>query len=269
MTAPRRATVCVLTYGDYLVYYRRCLESVLAHVPKGAVELRLGFNSAPVSFHYALGRLCPEDRPPRRASLPDGMERFEWAGPEGMPVSAWRSPANLYKEPMARWMFHDAPLESEYVVWFDDDSYVEAGWWEALLLLLERRVDYVGQPWWVNYLPGQAEMIQAQPWYRGAPFELREGRPGVHFMTGGFLAVRTACLREANFPDTASRWKGRGLQQYGGDTLLGEVARQLSWSQAAHHAFVHVNVDLNGKHPAPRRGGGGRQFGSDVDVAVR
>lgn len=269
MSSPRVATVCVLTYGDYPDFYERCLESVLAHTPADAVELRLGFNAAPASFHFALGRLCPDGRGPRRALLPGGVERFHWEGPGGMPVTAWRSALNLYKEPMSRLMFHDAALETEYAIWLDDDSFVEAGWWEALVPIMEQRLDYIGQSWWVTYLPGQLEMIQAQPWYRGAPFEQRAGKPGVNFMTGGFIVVRSACLREADFPDTATRWKGRGLQQYGGDTLLGEIARQLGWRRATHSEHVHVNVDLNGKHPAPRRGGTGRQFGSDVDVAVR
>ena len=88
------------------------------------------------------------------------------------------------------------------------------------------------------------------------------------FHTGGFLAVRAQRLREANFPDTESVWKGQTLQQYGGDTLLGEVARQLGWSRATFDTHVKVNVDLEGNHPAPRRGGTGRQFGADVDVAV-
>ena len=47
------------------------------------------------------------------------------------------------------------------------DSFVEPGWWDALLPLLEQRIDYIGQPWWVRYLPGQQDMIRAQPWYRG------------------------------------------------------------------------------------------------------
>ncbi len=170
---------------------------------------------------------------------------------------------------MARYLFHDLALQSEYLIWFDDDSHVEPGWWEALWPLMERRIDYIGQQWWVDYLPGQRQMIQAQPWYRGIPFEIRNGKPGVHFMTGGFLAVRSACLLEANFPDTNTCWKGRPLQQYGGDTLLGEIARQLGWSRAKHDAGVHVNVDLQGRHPAPRRGGIGRQFGAEVEVAVR
>ena len=176
--------------------------------------------------------------------------------------------ANLYKEPMARLMLHDVPLATDYVVWFDDDSFVEEGWWEALCPLFDRRVDYIGQPWWLDYLPGQEEMIRNQPWYRGVPFEHRGGRPGVGFMTGGFLAVRSERLREADFPDTERAWKGDTLKQYGGDTMLGEIARQLGWTRAAHDTHVKVNVDLEGRHPAPRRGGTGRQFGADVDVAV-
>ncbi len=268
MTAPHLATLCVLTYGDYLVYFRRCLESLLSHTPAEAIELRLGFNAAPASFHYALGLLAPERSVPHRALLPGEVERFRWHTAAGNSACAWQSAANLYKEPMARYLFHELPLESEYVIWFDDDSFVDAGWWEALLPLMRQRVDYIGQQWWVDYLPGQRQMIQAQPWYRGVPFEVRNGKSGVHFMTGGFLAIRTACLLEANFPDTAGRWKGRPLQQYGGDTLLGEIARQLGWKRARHDMGLHVNVDLQGRHPAPRRGGIGRQFGSDVDIAV-
>src|SRR5262245_33560821 len=55
--APPRATVCILTYGDYLVYFRRCLDSVLRNTPAGQIELRLGFNAAPASFAYARERL--------------------------------------------------------------------------------------------------------------------------------------------------------------------------------------------------------------------
>ena len=269
MTAARLTTICVLTFGDYLAYFRRCLDSILEHTPPQDVELRLGFNDAPISFHLALGQLGPAGRPPRRDLLPGGVERFEWTGEQGRPMSVWNSPRNLYKEPMARYLFHDVALRTEYAIWLDDDSFVEAGWWQALLPLLERGIDYVGQPWWVDYLPGQQEMIRAQPWYRAVEFAQRDGRAGVEFMTGGFVGVRAARLREANFPDTGTRWKGRGLQQYGGDTLLGEIARQLGWSRQAHDAGLHINVDLQGNHPAPRRGGMGRQFGSDVDVAIR
>jgi len=241
----------------------------LRHTPAGRIELRLGFNAAPASLAYARGELPAEGGAAEDLSLAGGVRRESYVSRGGMmTVRLWVSPANLYKEPMARLMLHDVPLATDYVVWFDDDSFVEEGWWETLCPLFDRGVDYIGQPWWVNYLPGQQDMVRAQSWYRGVPFEARDGRPGVWFMTGGFLALRSERLREANFPDTERAWKGDTLKQYGGDTLLGEIARQLGWTRSAHDTHVKVNVDLEGRHPAPRRGRSGRQFGSDVDVAV-
>jgi tetratricopeptide (TPR) repeat protein len=267
--APPRATICILTYGDYVPYFRRCLDSVLRHTPPGRCELRLGFNAAPAALAYARQCLPAERGEIDSQVLPGDVRRTSFVSRGGLTVRLWDAPVNLYKEPMARLMYHDPPLTTEYVVWFDDDSFVEEGWWQALCPLFDRHVDYIGQPWWVDYLPGQDEMIRSQPWHHGVPFERRDGRPGVWFMTGGFVAVRAERLRQANFPDTDRTWKGDALRQYGGDTLLGEVARQLGWTRATHDAHVHVNVDLEGRHPAPRRGGTGRQFGSDVDLVVR
>jgi hypothetical protein len=269
MMPVRRATICLLTYGDYLDFFRRCLVTVDRHTPHEQIELRLGFNDAPKSLCYALGRLLPSWEMPRPDPLPGGGERLTFADAGGMPVRIWNSPVNLFKEPMCRLLYYDVPVTTDYVVWLDDDSFVEPGWWEALLRLLDRSIDYIGQPWWVTYLPGQTEMICHQSWYREVPFDERNGQAGTWFMTGGFMAVRTECLRQANFPDTDSTWKDDRLKQYGGDTLLGEIARQLGWTRAAHDKHVKVNVDLEGQHPAPRRGGTGRQFGSDVDVIIR
>lgn len=264
-----RVTICILTYGEYLAFFRRCFDSVLATTPLDQIELRLGFNQAAESFGYACERLGAAIADVERKMLDRDIERLSFRSPAGMTVHMWNSPVNLYKEPMARLMYHDLPLETEYAVWFDDDSFVEDGWWPALQALLDRRIDYIGQRWWVDYLPGQAEMIQAQPWYRGVPFELVNGKAGVQFMTGGFLAVRSERIRQANFPDTDFSWKSDTLKQYGGDTLLGEIARQQEWTYQVHDAHIKVNVDLRGRHPAPRRGGAGRQFGSDIDVAIK
>jgi hypothetical protein len=262
-----RATICILTYGDYLPFFRRCFASVLQHTPRNEFELRLGFNDAPVSFAYAMSRCLPSYVRP--ATPKPGIEQLSLRNDAGHTVRLWNSSSNLYKEPMARRMLYDAPLTTDYTIWFDDDSCVEAGWWEELTPLLDRGVDYIGQEWWVWYFPGQTEMIAKQPWYRGVPFALRDGRPAVRFMTGGFVSMRTECLRAANFPDTEFRWKGDTLKQYGGDTLLGEIANQLGWTRCVHHQHVKINVDLQGNHPAPRRGGTGRQFGSDVDAVIR
>lgn len=260
------ATVCILTYGGFTPYFSRCLGSVLDTTPLDKIELRLGFNQAAENYRHALERLQPATMRTELAS--DTLTRVYLRTAEGLLVRAWRSEENLYKEPMARLLYYDVPLDTEYVVWFDDDSFVLPGWWEELQPFLVAGYDYIGQPWWVDYLPGQEEMIKHQPWYRDVLFELREGRCGVHFMTGGFIVVRSDSLRQANFPDIQFTWKGDNLKQYGGDTLLGEIARQLGWRQASHYENVMVNVDLEGRHPAPRRGGAGRQFGSDVNVVI-
>jgi hypothetical protein len=267
MLASPRATICILTYGNYLPFFLRCFESVLANTPRVEFELRLGFNDAPTSFAYAMKRLCPSHVIPP-AGTP-GLKQHTLRTPSGHTVRLWNSSTNLFKEPMARHMFHGTPSTTEYTIWFDDDSYVEAGWWEDLTRVLDREVDYIGQEWWANYFPGQTEMIAQQPWYRAVPFAMQEGRAGVRFMTGGFMAIRTERLREANFPDTEFRWKDDTLKQYGGDTLLGEIANQLGWTRCIHHQHIKVNVDLQDNHPAPRRGGIGKQFGSDIDVILK
>lgn len=269
VTTVRRATVCILTYGNYPEFFQRCLLSVVKHTPAAEIELRLGFNDAPKSFQFALGRLKKDWRAPHVEMLESGIELVTFPSESDLTVRMWNSPTNLYKEPMSRHMYYDVPIETEYVIWLDDDSYVEAGWWPELRKLFDRQIHYIGQRWWVQYLPGQTEMIKSMPWYRGVAFEERDGKQGAHFMTGGFMAVQMERLREVNFPDVDFTWKGDTLKQYGGDTLLGEIARQLGWSQAIHDKGIKVNVDLNDTHPAPRRGGTGRQFGSDIDVVIK
>src|SRR5439155_15425718 len=119
-----RATVCILTYGDHLPYFRRCLDSVLQHTPAGRVELRLGFNAAPASLAYARQCLPVEIGEADCQALADGVRRTSFASC-GMVVRLWDSPVNRYKEPMARLLFHDVPPATEYAVWLDDDSLVE------------------------------------------------------------------------------------------------------------------------------------------------
>jgi tetratricopeptide (TPR) repeat protein len=264
----RRATVCILTYGDYREYFGRCLDSVLEHTPLDQIELRLGFNDAESSFAYAWEKLGAREAWPELTRLPADIERFTFHSPLGMKVLLWKSPVNLYKEPMARLLYHNVVLDTEYAIWLDDDSYVEEGWWPALCQVMDRQIDYSGQSWWADYFPGQTEMIKAQPWYRNLPFDLQDGKPGIRFMTGGFVLLRSERIRQADFPDTTFTWNSDTLKQYGGDTLLGEIARQLGWTRVVHEAHIKVNVDMQGNHPAPRRGGTGRQFGSEVDVAI-
>jgi hypothetical protein len=157
------------------------------------------------------------------------MERFSWQAGQDFGVLAWSSTGNIPTGELLRWLWHDVRLVSEYVVWLQEGVEVEEGWWAALESAFARKIDYLGRPDWRQYIPRQVDLLRAQPWYRGVPPEKRNGRPGVSFLSGGVLALRTACLREADFPPTAGRSSGlvssRDLQ-----VLLGEMARQLGWS---------------------------------------
>jgi hypothetical protein len=197
--------------------FRDCLWSVLKHAPLERVELRLAFAQAEESFHNALGTLCPDGCWPTRHLLPAAIERFGWTAKEGFRVWAWNSPRSLTREQLARLLFYDVAMEAEYAICLDQGTCLEAALWEALAPLMEQGIDYIGQPGWHNYLPGEAERILAQPWYMGVPLERREGRLGTAYMGGGVMAVRAERLREVEYP---------------GEIWLGEMANQLGWTRA-------------------------------------
>jgi hypothetical protein len=234
MNQPRRAAVCLSTHDESSELFQRRLWGVLRHTPPDQVELRLGFNRASPDLYYALGVLCPDGVTPARQALPGGVERFHWAGADGLSVWAWLSAAPLGPEDMTRLLYHDVSLAADYAVRLGDDFVPEAGWWEALAPLLEQGADYVGQPHWRDYRPAELERVQAQPWYMGMPFARRDGKLGVPYLGGSVLAVRAERLREADFPNPGLAVRGDRSQKFDGDAWLGEVARQLGWSQAAH-----------------------------------
>ncbi len=141
---------------------------------------------------------------------------------------------------MARLLYHDMALETEYAISLDAGTCVQAGWWEALLRQLEQGTDYVGHARWHDYSPTQVEAIRTCSWYLGVPFDRREGRHGIWFVPWGFMAIRSDRLREADFPDLGSSSRGNKFHRCGDDVLLGEMARQLGWKRAEHKEFVTV-----------------------------
>jgi Glycosyl transferase family 2 len=228
-----RATLCLLTSGNSEDDFRRCLQSIIDHAPLDQLELRLGFNQSVHGFYHAAGVLCPDQVAPEWHPLPRGIERFGWTGKQGRPIRAWMSQVRAARDFLLRHLFHDVPLETEYVVCLDDDSVLQPGWWEALGPLLDKGFDCIGQPRWHDYLPGQMEQLQTYPWYMGVPFDRRDRRLGVSYMAGEFRVLRAERLREANFPDLSTFGNADRSQQYSSDILLGEIARQLGWSALA------------------------------------
>jgi hypothetical protein len=213
------ATICVQTRGNRYEVFRRCLQSLLQHTPAGDSELRLGFVQAHDSLHLALG-LLSNGASLERDLLPGQIERFSWSQANGHAVHCWNAPAVLVRDVMTQQLFCDVPPASEYLVSLDDDSYVAEGWWESLQGVMERRIDYFGQPYWIDYVPAQAAMLKEQPWYTGVLFLSRNGRAGVQFMTG-FLAVRAERLRGVSLPDGRNAWKWERYRNFGSDIVLG------------------------------------------------
>jgi hypothetical protein len=233
MNLSHSATLVVQASDATIPEWREGLECLLAHCPPEALAFRFACREAPTLVSYLLGRLVPDGLAPYYALLPGNVERFWWTSP-GPPVAVWDAPARVDDASLGRLVCHDLPLETEYVVWLRDAA-VAAGWWEALLPLLQQHIDCVGRPARADYSPEQVEWIRAQPWYRGVPFAAHKGRPGGCPVTGGLVALRAACLREADFPPGPPPC-GRcwWAEPDGSDLLLGEMAHQLGWSRAAY-----------------------------------
>jgi hypothetical protein len=226
MSETRQATVCLFASRS-IDTFRQTLGSMLRDTPMDHIELRLAFSQAADSLAYAVGVLAPDGAWLKREGLPDDMERFEWRGTQGLCIRAWSTSRPLSRDEFGRLMVRDVPLATEYAVFLDSAVVVEAGWWQALEPLFEQRIDTIGRSAWRDYLPGEVEQVQRYPWYMGVPAERREGRPGVSYMAGGFVAIRAERLRQANYPEAGFA--------AGSDVLLGAAAHQLRWTRASRH----------------------------------
>jgi GT2 family glycosyltransferase len=234
-------TVCVLTYGNHFDLARRCIDSILANSDRSLYRLVVGANAVGRHTDHYLRTLkhC------------------------GAVYRVHRSGRNLNKNPMMRRMF--TGLNTEYLCWFDDDSYVvETG---ALKRLLERaRQSPRSTVMWGNQavcnhprafidIDDVQRFVRSASWYRGltppgwAPggkgefnFEGRGiGNPRWEFITGGFWLMRTSTIRALDWPD-------RRLVKLGDDVLLGEAIRQHGWSiENAQDLGIAISQ-------APRRG---------------
>lgn len=167
---------------------------------------------------------------------------------------------NTYKYVAMREMFAELPSGIEWLVWFDDDVRMDGtfDWFKLMTNYIEdhrnENICYVGQPWFVHYLPGQLEFIKAAKWYRGlAPAEVG-GRARVTFAQGSYWWLRADIQKNLGWPDPR-------LEHNGGDVLLGEAVRQL---ELPFHKFWKGIKPNDSK----RRGFHQRPAGSLVDCRI-
>lgn len=207
-----KVTICVLLYGqEHYALHRRCLTSICETVPPSRMDLRVACNQV-------------------------GLETTNYL--RSLPITKiYEDFKNRRKYPAMREMFWDdsCRIDTNYVVWFDDDSYVLNPQWLGVLgqvITAQRPKDRVGcyghkmiHP--LNSRPSTGDPRQwfrNADWFRGKSFQDKQGRDSpngmmVHFPVGGFWCISTEAIRSCNIPDTR-------LNHNGGDVCIGEQLHQ-------------------------------------------
>lgn len=204
-------SIGLLLYGQQVQLHQRCVESVSQLLLSDRLDLvcdvRIGLNNT----HPAAVRFAVE------LSRKTGKRVLAY-------TPQWPSGSPAYKYPVLRKMLFDtADPVADWVLWFDDDSFVRPtpGWLERAAERTEERdvLGYLRR----KQLNGDQELwLPRQPWYRpevGLPPLDAEGRRTVSFAQGGLLAWRTALSHRYGWP-----WPE--LRHCGGDSWLGELCRQ-------------------------------------------
>lgn len=216
-------TVYALFYGTYFKLHKRLIDSLIAHLPVGEARVVCWANVVGPDTLTALEKL---------------RDHF---GNESMVID---SKENVPKYIAMRKMYHELSVpDTEWILWLDDDTYInKSDWWERTTTFIKSSPDvcYFGQKWYVHHLDGQWDFIKDSAWFQGVEPEMlltRNGitkKPGIWFMTGGYVWLKTSLMQALNWPDTR-------LSHNGGDTLLSEAVRQKGLPRINFDYGVAVN----------------------------
>ena len=195
-------TICVLLYGEHFELCRRFLHSLYTKTPVDAFRLRAGLNA-----------VCDATR----ALVSETAEEYG-------NLTLIDSPQNIYKCPMMRRLFTEPPIETEWTLWFDDDSFpARADWLQSLALSIEASPENAmwGLPMLMEPDPPLIEFTKVAPWFRGKELtrNSRTNAINYQFIVGGYWAIKTEVIRHLDWPD-------RRLLHFEDDYLLGEALRQ-------------------------------------------
>lgn len=234
-------TIFVLLYGppEYHNLHVRCINAILATVPKERRDLRIGSNAlCQASVNYV-------------NQLKDSGEITKHYCHQG----------NDYKYPVMREMFHDPmyPILTKWVLWFDDDSIADRdpNWLTVLSQTIvqchtSENAHMVGAKFVWTMTDAQRRLIRQRPWYRNRPFRQQNGQPSpsgnkIIFCVGGFWALTKQAIDVCDIPDVSPEL---GLTHNGGDWIIGEQLYQGGFNAKtfnAHKQFVFTSS-------VPRRG---------------
>lgn len=215
-------TICALLYGDHFSLAQRCLEPLFKLSASGAVELRIGMNEVCIQTKEYV------------AANNDSADIVTEANPQ------------VYKYPMMRRLFNEKPITSDYVMWFDDDSYIkdtDLSFWLRSVSSQMTSCDMLGSVYVIPYGNDQKSWCRTQPWYKGKPIP---DKP--KFATGGWWCIKTEVIKRFDWPTV-------NLKHCGGDVALGVLLEQNNLTLRHFKDGVAVNADDSGKESAaPRRG---------------
>lgn len=228
-------SLCALFYGDHPKLAHRCLSSIWERLGDGHEVLQ--------DFRLALNEVSPATREIIDWFVASAAEHY------GLTTILFDMPVNACKYPVMRRMLFDAPSPpAEWVLWFDDDSYLDGettGWWRQLLDA-SQNADMLGQVWFQRIQGQQWDWISRQKWFNpkvGPP-----PRRQFSFCTGGWWMLRSALMRKHDWPSVELRHRG-------GDSLLGELCRHQGLRIKKFDTGVRINADDRGRHSkSPRRG---------------
>lgn len=234
-------TIAALLYGNYPDLARRCLEPISRLWRAGRAEIRLGCNEVSAAVGSVVGELFDD-------SFMPGIDPAKDTRP---PVRVVVCNPQIYKYPMMRRLLRDPnlPVTTEWVMWFDDDSYIRdpdpVQWLDRLEgnLKFDPSPDMLGSQYHIHLQPGQRQWFEDQPWYAGRPIPTR-----VNFMTGGWWMIRSSVLERFDWPPPELRHRG-------GDVALGVLAHQQRLVLRPCRQGVAINADDQGKESASKRRG--------------
>lgn len=207
-----KITICVLCYGPHPQLAKTCLSSILATIPPERLDLRIGLNEVhPDTFAYV----------------------------KTLPVTKiYANSLNRYKYPVMRDMFWDEqrPITTNYVVWFDDDTWVVNPNWinDLCQTIIDNHPKnyrmfgsllYHDLTMYAKNGNDPSTWFKTADWYRERSFRMRGSQKEqangsvIDFATGWCWAIATEAIRKANIPDVR-------LGHNGGDIACGEAMHQ-------------------------------------------
>jgi len=235
----RPFTICCLLYGDYPEHADRLLRSLARFVHLDQFELRVGLNNVSAATQAVVAALAGR-----------------------MPMMAVTGTSPYYKYPTMRRLFHEQPITTPFIMWFDDDSWITAkaddNWFNKVQAAMQP-ADMIGTLWrYPHWNSNQKLFCFDQPWYAG-----RQIPKSIRFCTGGWWTIKTDIIYRHNWPIPE-------LEHRGGDVLLGELCHQQGYKLGQFNLHLAINADSTGKcSTSPRRGFDQKLCGYDYKRASR